>query len=365
MLALGVDPAFAADVLGDLAEEHARHEECGGVLAAWCWYALEAGRTTPHLLWNAARHGGVRGRSRVAALSMMLALVPAVGVMVWQMRDGPPVLLTMEGRGDLSDGIVVNTRKPVQLAMRASDAKGHVLPASDVRYRWVSGTRVPVSPGGVVRCTMPGDAVLQTSIGSLATAVLVRCRPVRDVGFAERLEFVVGDSARAPYFQALDFHGRPVNRPTAELRIEDSTIATLRGGRIQPLAPGWTRVSLRVGDDESETEIDVYEPVRVLAPLRKEQRFVIAPVRVPPGEVVRLTLPFGRFWLEYRPGSPDQTVPAMAVEGRINCMPTFGPESPYVGCVVREPGASLRITNPVGSSREIVGRLALEQERVP
>lgn len=74
--ALGADPVFTDAVLGDLAEERARREERQSAIAARWWYVREAFRSTPHLLWNAARHGGSRGRRRAAMVIALAALAP-------------------------------------------------------------------------------------------------------------------------------------------------------------------------------------------------------------------------------------------------------------------------------------------------
>lgn len=362
--ALGAHPDFADAVLGDLAEERARRRERSGAIAARWWYAREALRAAPHLLWNAVKHGGRRGRARVAAVIATLALVPAVAVVALLLRDEPPAQLLVDGqhRGDASDGIVVNTRHPVQLAMRVLDAKGHALSSTGVRYRWAAGMPLRVSPSGVVTCTRPGDATVRASVGTVETTVLLHCRPVKKVRVQHGMNFVVGDPGQDLAFTAFAPDGRPVDLLTGEVHVEDSTIATLHGTRIRPVAPGQTMVAVRIGDGEAGTGVSVYEPVRTLEGLRPDQMLVVAPVRLAHGDTIRWQLPKGLFRLQYRRASDAQPLPTLAVDGPIMCMPDLGPTADDVGCLVRGPGASLRITNP-GRWGELAGSIALTRHR--
>jgi hypothetical protein len=298
----------------------------------------------------------------VAAVALVLTAA-LIGL-----RSGDvPVRLEIDGQrtAKASDGVVVNTRHPVRLAMRVFDAKGHALKSTEVQYRWISGAPVSVSANGVVTCSYAGDAVLRASLGALATTVRVKCLPVKEVRADTWIQLVVGDPPQELAFVALDPDGMPVNRLTGELRVQDSSIATLERGRIRPLAPGNTAVTIRVGDGEGRTLVSVYEPVRTLDGLRPDQRFVVAPVRLARGETIRWRLPTGLFWLQYRRTSDTQPIPTLAVDGPIMCMPALGPTVERVHCLARGPGASVRITHPGTPAPDIAGALALEQQKYP
>jgi hypothetical protein len=294
---------------------------------------------------------------------LALALVPTAAAIAVLLRGGPPAQLFIEGQrgADVSDGIVLNTRRPVQLAVRVLDAKGRALPSTDVRYRWAAGMPLKVTPGGVVTCKRRGDATVRASIGALEATVLLRCRPVKDIRTQMGMNFIAGDSGRELSFYALGLDGSPVDRLAGELRVTDSTVATLTGTRIRPVAPGYTTVILRAGDTESWTRISVYEPVRSLEGLRPDQRLVVAPVRLRRAESIRWPLPMGLFRLQYRRTSGARAIPDFAVEGLVMCMPDFTPTIVDVSCLVRAPGATLRMTHPVIPSEEIAGSLALER----
>jgi hypothetical protein len=305
---LGAHPAFADAVLGDLAEERASREAEGGTVAARWWYAREAFRSAPHLLWNAVRHGGPRGRARAAAVLAAVALVPIAVAIALLLRNGPPARLIF-GTGSATGGIVVNSLRPVQLRMRALDAAGHVLRDTGVRYQWASGAPVLVSPGGVVTCTQPGDATVRASLGGVSTTALLRCRPVRQVRAPGMLDIVVGGPAQDVPFEALGVDGRPVTLLAGQFTVGDSTIATLEGQRIRA---GSTWVTARFGDRASLTEVHVYERAPTPERVRPGQHLAV-PVRLAGGEMRQWRIPAGLYFLAILPDGDDQAKPRLAV----------------------------------------------------
>jgi hypothetical protein len=362
---LGARSSFADAVLGDLAEERARREAQHGTIAARWWYAREALRSAPHMVWNALRHGGPRGYARIAgSLAVLLAVlaVPPALVAAFLLRDVPAAQLIVEGQrgSDVVNAVVLNSRHPVQLAVRALDVEGRALPHTSVRYRWASGVPVSVTPSGAVTCGDFGDAEVRASAGAVATTVLVRCRPVSTVGGDMVLSLIAGGPEEALPLTALGPDGHKVELIAFEARVQDSSIAALKGLRIRPVAPGVTSVSVKVGDGQTRIWVNVYEPVRTLAGLRPDQRLVSAPVQLAAGDTIRWPLPTGHFWLRFNPVSRSQPVPRIVVSGQMSCMPELGPTD-QASCLVRAPGASIRITHPRGSRGQIAGNLALER----
>jgi hypothetical protein len=360
--ALGAQPAFVDAVLGDLAEERARRTEENGPMSAGWWYGREALRAVPHLLWNAARHGGASGRARVAAVLAGLALMPlVVGALV--LRDSPPAALVFEGQrgSDDANSIVLNTIHPVQLVTRVLDAKQRELPPATVRYEWASGTPVTVTRNGVVTCKELGDAEVRASAGAVATTLIVRCRPVSKVHGDMVLSLIAGGATEALPLTAIAPDGRRVDLIAWDARVEDSSIVALHGLQIRPVASGTTSVLVSIGDGATRIWVSVYEPVSTLAGLRPDQRLVSVPVHLGAGDTIRWPLPTGHFWLRFTPVSGSQPVPKIVVSGSISCMPELGPTD-QASCIVRDPGARIRIMHPGASRGQIVGRLALERK---
>ncbi|HMG71595.1 MAG TPA: hypothetical protein VK544_10810 [Gemmatimonadaceae bacterium] len=383
LLALGADPAFIGDLLGDLSEEYAHRAERDGIFAAKWWYAREMVRSTPHVIWNAMRHGTPRARARLAA--GMLAVVVSLSVLTiaWLARNGPPARLVV-GAGSDSNGIVVNNLEAVQLSMRVLDAAGHRLQRTDVRYRQVSGAPIPVSPRGAIKCTRRGDVIVRASLATLTRDFVVHCEPVRKIREAGWGNFVVGDPAATLTVDAIGLDGEPVTRIAARLRVFDSTVATLdSSGRLRPLRPGYTSVDMEIGDRVVRAEVMVFEPVRTFEGLRPDQRLVVAPVRITRGASIRSPLPTGVFYLWFSADSSEappmrgfvglgsgsstnvQSPINLSVAGLIICTPMPQPQPGVLGawCRARAPGAALILTysGPAGPN-EIVGSLALERQ---
>ena len=135
-------------------------------------------------------------------------------------------------------------------------------------------------------CTQTGDATVRASLGALASNVLVRCRPVRDVRALRMMNLVVGGPAEDLPFEAVGVDGRPVTMLTGRVTLEDSTIVTLEGPRVRALAPGSTGLTMRVGDRTAFTSVHTYERVTTPEGIRPGQH-VAVPVRLAGGEMRR------------------------------------------------------------------------------
>jgi hypothetical protein len=376
--ALGADPVLIADLLGDLSEEYTQRAEYSGVLAARLWYVREIVRSIPHVVWIIIRHGTPAARARLAAYILAVVGTVSVVTVMWLTRNGPPARL-LAGAIDYSDGVVVNSLRPVQLSMRVLDAAGHRLSRTDVRYQRVSGVTIPVSARGVIRCTRRGDAIVRASLATLTRDFVVHCQPVQEIRGMGWGNFVVGEPARMLSVDAIGPDGRPVTRIAATLRVVDSTVATLDdGGQIRPLRPGSTGIDVEIGDQVSGAWVKVFEQVATFEGLRPDQRFVVAPIRLTRGASLRWPLPTGLFYLSFSADSSEvpatrefegfgsssivQSPISMSVAGPIMCMPELKPGVLDTDCLARGPGATLTIARSgPGGLNEIVGSLALEQ----
>jgi hypothetical protein len=286
---LGAEPTFADAVLGDLAEEYALRVERDGVAAARWWYACQAFRSAPYLVRSAARHRGLRERARLAASFAGISLAISLTLLALPARTAPPERL-------VAKPVVVNNLLPFRLPIRVLDAAGGVLPSTRVRYAWTAGAPVAISPSGVVTCAQPGDAVVRASLGTLATSVQVRCRPVADIRSPGTLELVVGDSAREVPFQAIDGGGRPVTLLMGRIDVGDSTIVALEGQRIRARAEGHTWVETRIGNRSGWSDVHVYQPAQSPEAIRPDQHLAV-PVRLARGERREWRLPGGHYFL--------------------------------------------------------------------
>ena len=383
LLALGGDPVFITDLIGDLSEEYTYRVANDGVHAARFWYLREMVRSTPHLVLNAIRHGTPSARARLAASILTVVVTFSVLTLAWLTRNGPPASLVVGGGID-SDGIVVNNVGPVPLSMSVLDARGRRLERTEVRYQRISGAPIQVSARGVIKCTRPGDAIVRASLAPLHRDFVVHCEPVRKIRDAGWGNFVLGGPAGTFTVDAIGLDGKPVTRIAARLRVEDSTIATLdSSGRLRPLRPGYTFIDIEIGDRVAVAEVMVFEPVRTFEGLRPDQRWVVAPIRLARGASIRWPLPTGVFFLTFSADSSEvpptrgfvglgsgssptvQSPINMSVAGLITCTRMPELQSGVLGayCLARAPGATLILTySGPGGPNEIVGSLALERQ---
>ena len=325
---LGAHPSFSDALLGDLAEECARRESEGSRMAARCWYVREALRSTPHLLWNAMRHGGARGRMRAVSVIAWVALVPALAAIALLLRNGPPARLVIDSRY-VSDGLIVNSTRPVKISMKVVDANGHALDSTGVRYGWVSGMPVPVTSRGVLTCTRAGDAIVRASLGALTTSVRLHCRPLQDVRVPGMMNLVAGGPAQDVPFEAIGLDGRLVTLLAGRIGIGDSTIASIRGQQIRGRAAGSTNLTMTFGDRGAYMSVQVYAPALSPEGILPGQHLAIA-VELAGGEMRRWHLPASseNYFVMMLPGVGGQQMPGLAIVGA-NCDREFGDYSFY------------------------------------
>ena len=360
---LGAESPLAEDVIGDLAEEYALRTERDGAANARWWYAREATRAVPHLLWSALRHGRPEARTRLLVLMGGAAFGTLAMVVAIRALDGPPARL-VPGHEGSPDRVVVSTLEPVKIPLRVLDARGHQLPDSAVRFAWVSGAAARVTPDGVAQCTGTGATVARATLGALATRVRVDCQPVAALRMKYWYNMVLGDPAQELRVGGYDYEGRAVTRLSAVASVEDPKVATLDGKRVRPLAPGRTFVTVSTGERWARAAVTVFEPVRSLDRLRPDQRYVIAPVRLAAGQSIRWPLPTGHVWLINQVNHLGEA-PLLEVSGPATCDPAPALGVYRTRCHVRGPGASVRLSWPADAAPRIETALAMEREPSP
>jgi hypothetical protein len=314
--AIGVHPTVAEQLTGDLAEGYREDWAREGRVRAAINVADRALRSLPHLAWSVVRDGGPDERAQLAGWMTGVALVVALFIGVAGMRKGPPARLMYGGQS--AGKIVVNHHTAAQLALRVVDARGHRLDSARITYRWLGGAPLPVSSSGVVTCRMAGDAVVRASVGDVNQQLLVSCLPVLNLEALTSEHFFVGDAPRKLTFAARGFDGRRINELRGTLRILDTTIAKLSGVTVTPLKSGKTVVLINIGDATAYIHILVREYVERFTGLRPDQRFVVVPIHLTPGDSTRFALPTGVYWLAYQPGAGSTTRPTIIFDG---CVP--------------------------------------------
>ncbi len=326
---LGVDPEFADAVLGDLAEEHSSRLIRDGSAAADWWYTHEALRSAPYLLVEVVRLASWRSRAWAAGIMAAAACITTVSLMALSVGTRRPARLVIPS-GSSEHGLVVNNLRPFQIPVTVLDSAGRVLPDTGVQYRWVSGMPMPVTPGGLVTCSQPGDAVMHVSLGPLLTELLLRCRPVHDIRSGRMINLVVGDAIDVP-FLAVDAEDREVTMLSGQITIQDSSVATVEAGEqgrlVRGRAPGSTGLNVKVGDKALFMSVHVYEPVSTIDGIKPGQH-VALPVRLSGAETHSWMLaaaPEG-YYVAVIPDGDEQNLLRLSIVGA-RCVPALDSHS--------------------------------------
>ena len=363
---VGVDSRFADNVLGDLAEELRAREASQGAGVARVWYAGQFIQSVPHLLWSAVRHGSPAQRARLAAVAGGLSLAIALTTAAMLMRVGPPArLLPDHGEGRL----VINNLRALQFPVRVVDAAGRRLPSDSVRFAADAGSTMTISPNGAITCHERGDATVRASLGTISTAIGVRCLPVEYIASGSWVTMIVGERPRDLPFKAVGTDGEVVTELRGSAVISDSSVATMVGARVVPRAVGATSVKVVIGDESANIRIVVYEKVSGFDQLRPDQNLVAVPVRVAQGEAVEWKLPTGGFWLRYTPRHAGDAPPTIVTDGDVNCqvfspLRTYfaGPDEYGTRCVRHEGPAVVRVSHGYVGKQVVEGWLAFERD---
>jgi hypothetical protein len=264
----------------------------------------------------------------------------------------------------IADTVVLHNVRPTRVPIQVLDADGHVLPDTGVRFEWMSGVPVPVSPRGSVTCTQAGDATLRASLGTLAKLFLVHCQPVHEVRGGGEFRLVVGDPPQDLLFDAVDMDGRPVRPLAARVSVSDTTVLTLERWRIRARAPGQAGVDIYIGDQWVHYFVQVYERARTLEGIRPGQHLAVR-VRLAGGELHSWGLPPSppNYFLTVLPEHDTQPTPRLAIE-RANCLRSAFPEG--YSCFALE-GAAVIVYHPrqADPAQLWSGALAIVRESCP
>jgi hypothetical protein len=263
-----------------------------------------------------------------------------------------------------SDTIIVNSRRPAPLPIRALDAAGHVV-AAPIRYEWTDGDSLPVDALGRVTCTRPGDLGVRAAFESLTIRVIVRCRPVEYVRFPGPIQFILGDTEmerpRVFPVSAFGANGRPVAILAGSVDVLDTSVAMLHGLRLYPVSRGITIADASFGDRSASIGIHIYQRVDTLAALDtllrvdRKQRLFAVPLRLESGEFTRQRLPPGGWMLTMLPEENKDPNPIrLRVEGAACEANIFNTPRRFV-CSAG-PSASVIIYRPFRKSQTSVER---------
>jgi hypothetical protein len=274
-----------------------------------------------------------------SAAAKLFRLIPLAVSAACSGSNGPPARLV----GGSSDTVIINNRREVRIPTRVLDRAGHTLPDSGVRYRLIAGNQIVVSSTGMVTCLRSADATVQASLGTLATTMLVRCRPVKTVYIDGPIQFLLPDTAQELPLRVADLDGNEVSLLSGRTDIIDTTVATIDGIRVIPKAPGATVAGARFGNESAGVGVHVYEKVSSLDALQQGKKFVGVSLRLAGGEIKTWELPPGSWMLTMLPESDEVNGLRLRIEGA-SCSPLQLTRR-RVGCFVKTTGRVI-VYNP-------------------
>lgn len=268
--------------------------------------------------------------------------------------------------GDPSDTLVMNSRWPRPLPVRALDAQGRVVAGAPIIFRWVAGATVAVSGTGMVACPKSADFTVHAALGSLTRIFPVRCRLVEYVLVPGPIQFVLGDSSlsrpQALPLGVYDIDKRPVPVFRATMGVGDSQVAAFHRDSLYPRSRGITITGAHIGDHEGGTGVHVYQRVTALDALdtllhvHPGQRLFAVPIRLESGSALSHRLPPGHWMLALLPREHDDADPIRMRAESAACGVNILNDPGRLGCetgfhssvkVFRPP--TLRRTSPAGA----------------
>lgn len=289
-------------------------------------------RRTPICAWT---RRGDRSTQRLAVVLLVLGSACNFG-----RKPGAPVRL----RVGAADTLVVNNQRPVPIPIRALDATGQEVPVTGVRYEWIGGDTLPVTPQGLVTCPRSGDATVRASVHAIATTLRLRCRPVDRVRIAGPMQLLLGDSAQVIPLEALDTDGKSVDQLAGTVSEDKDGVYTVeRGLRLRPRVAGASVMTVVIGDRSARVGVHVYAPASDLAGLRRGQDLVAVSLRLASGEVRRWSLPTGGWMLTMLPYEDEFSGLRVRVEGA-DCKP-LAITRRRLGCAAKQ-DATIIVYNP-------------------
>lgn len=291
-----------------------------------------------------------------------IAIVGGVSFVLFRPR---PTRLSVTARpGD--DTLVVNQMHPTRLVTSVLDQYGRRLRSDTaVRYQWISGDSIPLSPNGQVRCDQRRDAVVRAAFESLVREFVLRCRPVAWIEAASWLDLVVGDSTRDLSFVAHGPDGRAVTELRGAITVSDRAVVAAEGTTIRPTGPGQTFALVEVGDARAPIPIVVYQPVTSFADNPRKIGLMAMHVTLARGDTIQVPVPKAAFWVTYFSKNRSAAPPTIELRGEGSCTTGNGlrqrriEDGEYAKYCLSGTGTRMMIAHGASGAETVSGTVAL------
>lgn len=230
----------------------------------------------------------------------------------------------------ISDTVIVNDMRPVQILVRGVNATGKPFPVTGVQFARIGGDSVKLSRTGTIACESSSDTWVRAWVERVEARLLVRCSPVDRLYFsAGPVQFVapgappggvLSDSAQPLPLVAVGPDNKPVELLRGTVFVPDTSIASAEGLWIRPKRPGGTTASVEAGGRATRhgVSLHVYKRLRQIDEMQPDDRWVSVPITLGRGEVIRWTLPPPRWMFTMLPYEDSLRGLRLRVE-RANC----------------------------------------------
>jgi hypothetical protein len=233
-------------------------------------------------------------------------------------RPRASAIIVTKRQGD--DTLVINQVNGTRLAVTVLDQYGRPLnAATTTRYERIDGDMMTVSANGDLNCEhRRDDVVIRATHEKISKRFVVRCRPVEWIEAPSWVELMVGDSARDLAFTARGPDGRVVTELRGAMRIENSAIVAMTGTSLRAKQPGFTFVTIEIGNARTGLPVGVYEPVKSFdnTPTKPMMGMRIAQAR---GDTLEVPVPKAAFWITYYSNDPAVPPPTIELRGPGAC----------------------------------------------
>ena len=170
--------------------------------------------------------------------------------------DTPTLRLEVE-----RDTLVLYGDHFTPLPVKAIDARGVASPAVKATITRADASALAVS-GSWVSCLRPGGVRVSLSAKGVAGSIVVDCRAIRAFHPPPDIEMDVNDEPHELKAAVTLASGEVVRVEPVGLTIGDSTVVSIEGNHVTPLAVGYTSLKINYGGVVATTTARVRETTR-------------------------------------------------------------------------------------------------------
>jgi len=259
-----------------------------------------------------------------------------------------------------SDTVVVNDRRPVPIPVYGLDASARRIEVRGVEFQPISENGITLSRRGQVKCSGRADATSLARLGNASTAFTLLCRPIRGFVMRGEMRLIMGGPGENLDATAVGVDGKAVALLAGSVTVEDTTVVSMRDGRVYPRAPGRTFIHVEAGGCGMGIDAEVFERVDSTTAMQPFQQYAVAPLHLVGNELRTWPVTPGRYELLLLSDTASGRGLTLGASAS-NCARWPGDGQRYV-CIAGE-NASVIVRNsaPAGKGHDAAGSLFISR----